>query len=234
MKLKSFFSTLALGCISFATQAHALWIETAFTGKVGQKQEINIYYGEYAEGEKDSTAKWYSDVKSFTLWVVDAKNNKTQLTTTDATTRFTATFTPAAEGVYTLLVQHPVKDFPGETRYEFAASATVSVGKAGNVPQNSNTLNVSAPTTAVVDKPVTIKSTFNGKPSQEVHFDVISPTGWAKKFKADANGDLTFTPLWPGTYFIEAMHNEKAAGEFGGKAYKGIWRGATHTFEVRK
>lgn len=235
MKKIFLYLTLLASTYSFTSSAHALWIETAFVGKVGQAQEVKIFYGEYAENEKDSIKNWYSDVSTFTLWAIDAKNNKTQLTTKQGVDQFSASFTPSADGVYTLLIQHPVKDF-GNTRYEFGASATVAVGKATTQAQNNNTLSVQLPFTTIakVGKPVTLNAAFNGKSSTEVSFDVVSPTGWAKKFKADANGNLTFEPLWPGIYFIEAMHTEKTAGELSGKAYKATWRGSTYRIEVTK
>lgn len=216
--------------------AHALWIETASTGKVGQKQEINIYYGEYAENEREDTSKWYSDVEAFTLWLVDAKNNKTQLPTTAGHNCFKGSFVPAENGVYTLLVQHAVKDFPGTTRYEFISSATVKVGghSISNASvQNSNAISLSENNQGKKNKPHTINALFNGKPSKDLKFEVVSPTGWGKKLEADENGNLIFVPLWSGRYFIEASHTEKVEGEHAGKAYKAVWRGATYMIEVK-
>src|SRR6478735_7126870 len=101
------------------TFAHALWIETATTGKVGQKQQVFIYYGEYAENERDSVSHWFSDVKEVKLWLVSPDNKKVALTTTAESIRLVADFTPTANGTYTLLVDHPVKDVPRTTLYQF-------------------------------------------------------------------------------------------------------------------
>src|SRR6478735_26657 len=101
------------------TFAHALWIETAASGKIGQKQQLAIYYGEYAENERDSVSHWFSDVKEVKLWLVSPDNKKVALTTTAESIRLVADFTPTANGTYTLLVDHPVKDVPRTTLYQF-------------------------------------------------------------------------------------------------------------------
>ncbi len=56
--------------IAIANQlsAHAVWIETAAHGKIGQAQDVKVYFGEYGQGERDKVEKWYSDLKDLTLY----------------------------------------------------------------------------------------------------------------------------------------------------------------------
>ncbi|ABG57555.1 DUF4198 domain-containing protein [Cytophaga hutchinsonii] len=216
--------------------AHALWIETAATGKIGQKQQVAVYYGEYAEGEKDSVSHWYSDVKDVKLWLVGPDNKKVQLTTTAEAARLVADFTPAANGIYTLLADHPVKDVARTTLYQFVSSATVTVGTAAtpSVTANTNSLSLTARSGYKVDKPVTVDALFKNKPNTDITYSVVTPAGWSKSFKSDANGNLTFTPAAAGVYYVEAFYTEKITGEQNGKAYESIWRGATYLITVTK
>lgn len=236
MKLKISFFILLLLSITSNAFAHALWIETAATGKIGQKQQVAIYYGEYAENERDSVAHWFSDVKEVKIWLVSPDNKKIQLTTTAEATRLVADFTPSANGIYTLLADHPVKEVPRTTLYQFVSSATVTVGTvtSNNASQNTNSLSLTANATYKNNQPVTVNALFKNKASTDITFSVVAPTGWSKTFKADANGNLRFTPIWSGTYYVEAFYTEKITGEQNGKTYDSVWRGATYIITVAK
>lgn len=217
--------------------AHALWIETNTTGSIGKKQLISIYYGEYAENERDSVSHWFSDVKNVQLWLVSPNNKRIQLATTAEPIQLTAEFTPTENGTYTLLIDHPVKEVPRTTLYQFVSSATVTVGNIGtpnNILQNTNSLSLNSSGAYKINKAATVTALFKNTPSTVITFTVVSPTGWSKSFKADANGNLVFTPIWPGIYYIEAFYTEKTTGEQNGKTYESIWRGATYMINVGK
>src|SRR5690349_17315106 len=126
--------------------AHALWIETASTGKKGQAQDVKVFYGEYASKELEETGKWYSDVKDFTLWLTVPGKEKVQLNTTAGTNFFSASFTPEEDGIYLLTVSHEAKDLGGATKYEFSSVAAVAVGKSNTVDHLSipNSIKVAA------------------------------------------------------------------------------------------
>ena len=47
------------------------------------------------------------------------------------------------------------------------------------------------------------------------------------------DGELEFTPLWPGRYVVEVTDYKQVKGEQDGKAYEALWQGATHSFEVK-
>ena len=80
--IKTILTALLLLFASNATFAHALWIETASSGKLGQKHAVKVFYGEFVANERDSVAKWYSDVKDFSLWLVGPDQKKVQLSLT--------------------------------------------------------------------------------------------------------------------------------------------------------
>ena len=229
--------TLLLTLATGSLFAHALWIETPATGKVGQKQPIKIFYGEYADLGRDSVSTWYSDVKEFSLWLVGPDNKKTQLEVTPGLNYFEGSFTPQQNGSYTLSVSHEAKELGGSTKYHFLSSATISVGNVAPLAtQNQNTLRLHLNDVSSLKLKNTIKMTafLKDAAAEKKAVTVFSPSGWSKEFYTDESGAFTFTPLWPGRYVVELSDmDRKATGTHHGKDYTGVWKGATYSFEVK-
>jgi uncharacterized GH25 family protein len=237
-KLKSLLLLIFFSIGTVQLHAHALWIETASTGKKGQAQDVKVFYGEYASKELEETGKWYSDVKDFTLWLTVPGKEKVKLNTTAGTNFFSARFTPEEDGIYLLTVSHEAKDLGGTTKYEFSSVAAVAVGKSNTVDHLSipNSIKVAANEAKnyKVNSPVQLKAVLNGHPVANKPVSVFSPEGWSKEFTTDANGSVSFTPLWPGRYVLELSNFEKTSGEHNGQNYTAAWQGATSSFEVTK
>lgn len=218
--------------------AHALWIETNTKGKVGVSQEVKIFYGEYVSDERDSIAKWYSDVKDFSLWLTAPGKEKIKLSTKPGTNFYSASFTPENDGVYILTIVHEAKELGGTTKYEFSSLATVAVGNAEKIATAtvSNPLYVSVVDAKIYKANSTVKITamLDGKPLSEKNVSVFSPEGWSKEYKTAKDGTFEFSPIWTGLYVIEASDFEKTAGQHHGKNYTSAWRGATSSFAVVK
>lgn len=232
--------TLTLLLLALSTSmlfAHSLWIETAAKGKVGQAQTVKLFFGEYAQEERDELSKWRSDLPSLTLWLVSPDGEKTQLTTKQGTNVVESSFTPQKNGVYTLLVSHKLKDLSGGTGLlEFAASTNVSVGTAAAPAITVNTNDVKAlPVGATkVNAPAKVKVWVKGESKAGATVLVFSPNKWGQELETDANGTVTFTPLWPGKYVIEATNFTATPGTAGSVEYKTFWQGATYSFDVAK
>ena len=228
---------LVLGLL-FATSslfAHALWIETASTGKIGQKQTVKVFYGEYVANERDSVAKWYSDVKEFSLWLVGPDEQKTQLTLQPGVNYFESSFVPDKNGAYTIVVSHEAKELGGTTKYHFLSSAGVAVGKQlPAVTHNPNVLklHVENALSAKVNKPFELKAFLKNAAAKGKTVSVFSPNGWSKELVTDENGIAEFTPLWAGRYVFEVSDMDKTPGQHHGKDYKATWRGATYSLEI--
>ncbi len=236
--LKSVLFTLLLIATSSQLFAHALWVETKATGKIGTKQEVKIFYGEYVSNERDSVSKWYSDVKDFSLWLTNPTKEKIKLNTTAGTNFYSANFTPESDGVYVLTVVHEAKELGGTTKYEFSSLATVSVGELTvlDVTSIANPLYVTAVDAKFfkANSSLKIKAVLNGKVLADKNVTVFSPEGWSKEYKTDKSGTFEFSPLWAGRYVIEVSTFQKVTGEHHGKNYTATWQGATSSFEVLK
>ncbi|WP_082214727.1 DUF4198 domain-containing protein [Dyadobacter psychrophilus] len=235
--MKTTFSIIALMLLSVSNLfAHALWIETNTTGKAGQKQAVKIVYAEPDE-KPEKLADWYSDVKEFELWLTTPDKQKVKLVTVAGEDHFTSEFTPDKDGVYTLSISKAAKELGGSTIYQFNAGAIVKVGKslAGNEPSfNGNEIKVFADASKSfkANQPLNLTTILKDKPTEKLHVGISSPSGWNRNISSDANGVAAFTPIWPGTYKIEASTSEKAEGDHFGKPYKAIWRCATLLVDV--
>lgn len=218
--------------------AHALWIETASSGKPGQEQQIKVYYGEYVTNEREEITKWFSDVKDFTLWLTAPGKEKIKLNTVAGTNFYSANFTPERDGQYVLTVSHEAKEVGGTTKYEFLSTAIVTVGKTAVIDHATIPTSLKVYTTETkaykVNTPVQIKALSKGKPLANTAVSVFSPEGWGKEMTTDENGLISFKPIWPGRYVIEVAAREKTEGTHNGKAYTAAWQGATSSFEVSK
>ncbi|MGK6350106.1 DUF4198 domain-containing protein [Parapedobacter sp. DT-150] len=191
-------------------QAHALWIETSPSGKSGKAQEVRIYYGEPSEGVLENINDWWSDVREFDLMLHLPDGSHQQLTTTAKDNHFVATFTPEAEGVYTLRIVQPVAETFEGHKYQFNSAALVRVGKveaAAIGAEEELRVFTGAVDTKTLGKPVEAVVRLDGKPLKELEVTVFSPNGWSKTFHTDENGAISFVPDRRGHYLIEAAYS---------------------------
>lgn len=226
--LKSTILLLLLGTASLQLSAHALWIEAHPEGKPGKAHAVKVFYGEPAAGTPDKIEDWWSDVASFTLWLIKPDGSREQLEVAPQGDHFSAAFTPSGDGIYTLSVSHNVAEISDGTRYQFNATAVVQVGEAGASPDYaaaSNELYLYADPSAGFrtggELPV-IAMLADGA-AAEAYITAFAPTGWSKSFQADASGKGSFVPEWKGTYLLEAGKGEEVAGQ----PYKNVYRIAT-------
>jgi hypothetical protein len=218
--------------------AHALWIETKATGTKGKAQEISVYFGEFSDNDITKADKWFSDLKDFTLVVISPSKKETKLTSKALDNKYQAFFTPDEDGVYTIAMHHKVKDVYGTMVLDYNSSATVTVGNAakGNeAAANTNIISLFSKDvlTAKQNTKVNVSALYEAKAAKEQKMKVIAPNGWEKELWSNENGEISFTPIWPGNYMVEFAYTEKAAGERNGKKYDEIWKMATYLITVK-
>jgi len=236
--MKTILSTLVLTLIASNLLAHALWIETDNTGKIGKSQVVHLYFGEYAQHERDELSKWRSDLKDLTLWLVAPDGTREKLSIKQDSNEVVSSFAPRVKGVYTLVVSHPLKDLSGTGQLAFLASTHVLVGSAANTidqAHNKNDLKIFAVTDQdwKVNKEVTLKVFLKDATKAGNTVLVFSPSGWSQELTTAADGTVHFTPLWPGKYVVEAQDFSRTPGELNGNKYTTFWQGATYSFDVR-
>ena len=227
--------TLLLSAQSFA---HALWIETKATGTKGKAQEINVYFGEFSDKDITKTAKWFSDIKDFSLVVISPSKKEIKLTSTALEDKYQAFFTPDEEGIYTVVMHHTVKDVYGTMKLDYNSSATVTVGNnskenVGLANPNVISLLSTEATAAKKDAKITVNALYEGKIAKSQKMKVIAPNGWEKELWSDDKGAISFTPIWSGDYMVEFAYTEKNTGEHNGKKFDEVWKMATYLITVK-
>jgi uncharacterized GH25 family protein len=213
--------------------AHALWLETSSKGAKNTKQEVKVYYGEYASKELEPIDKWYSDVKDFKLILTSPTNQKIELSKKANANHFVADFTPTEEGTYTLSISHPSKDLSKTNLYAFSSLAFVQVsGQFNPIISNKFYLNI-YPMDYAIGNTVEATVIKDNKPLVEAEVIVMSEDGWSKVFKTDNDGKVKFPVLWKGHYVIEASFGEEKDGEWNGKPFTYVWEGTTTFITVK-
>lgn len=212
--------------------AHALWIETASTGKKGQAQEVKIFFGEYEENQPDSAAKWFSNLKDFKL-VLTAPNGTTKVLNATPDVRFyKTTFTPDQDGTYTLSIVHEVKAIYENAKIEYYAFAHVAVGNTSKVnpAYPTNALFTIQPSQAIskTGTAVSHQVVFNKSPFASQKLAVIDPAKKKEEPTTDATGKFDFKPTQKGNYFLEAFKEDATPGELDGKKYEKVWHVVTY------
>jgi len=218
--------------------AHALWIETKATGTKGKAQEISVFFGEFSDNDITASAKWFSDLKDFSLVVISPSKKETKLTAKALENKYQAFFTPDEDGVYTIVMHHTVKDVYGTMKLDYNSSATVTVGNAtkGNEASvNSNIISLFSKdaTTAKQKAAINVNALYEGKIAEKQKIKVIAPNGSEKELWSNDKGEISFTPLWSGNYMVEFAYTEKAPGEHNGKKYNEVWKMATYLISVK-
>ncbi|UIR55978.1 DUF4198 domain-containing protein [Sphingobacterium sp. SRCM116780] len=213
------------------SSAHALWIETQATGQRHKPQEVKIFYGEFANNEREAIDKWYSDVKDFTLWLYEPGKEVKKLEVHASENNFSTTFTPTVEGIYYLAIIKEPKDLGGKTKYEFSSLVPVRVGKVNNLYDTpiKNPLQLQLESNKGYKKgsKIQVNVLLDGQKFAKAKVSVFSAAGWSKEFEADEHGVLIFDALWSGPYVLEVSRFVETTGEHAGKAYTSTWQGAT-------
>lgn len=216
--------------------AHALWIETASTGKKGQAQEVKVFFGEYEGKEPDSAKKWFSNLKEFSL-VLTAPDGRTKvLKATPDVLCYKTTFTPDQDGSYSLSIVHEVKDIYQNAKIEYYAFANVAVGNAPKV-------NTTFPANAVfsfrpeqpvlkVGEAITHAIVYNKAPFVAQKLSVVQPDNKKEEPTTDTKGKFVFNPAQKGNYFLEAFAEDKTPGKLGEKNYDKVWYVTTYFIAV--
>jgi len=229
----SFLSSLMIAGLQLFF-AHAIWMETSALGSVGKEQIVKIFYGEYEESEIENTSNWYSDLKQMQVFVVQPDQSKIKLTLTDKGTYMEARFTPKMEGTNLIYTEHFTKDLGEKTRYGFASQAAVQVGKKSNAVKGAQRYQLFvAPKKYNVGNSTQVVLTKDNLAVADQEVTVISPKGWEKKIKTDAEGKISFEMPLPGIYVIEYGVMVKEDGLWFEKPYTDTWYGNTTSIQVQ-
>tara|TARA_R110002050_G_scaffold109796_1_gene221107 strand:+ start:33575 stop:34291 length:717 start_codon:yes stop_codon:yes gene_type:complete len=233
---------LTLVFLLFATVqtfAHYLWIETTPTGKIGKQQEVKVFFGEYTYGVIEKVnGEAFPNVKDFTLWLVDASGNKTQLTVTPKEDHYLGYFTPKTSGTHTVVLNNDAIKVIDYTQYDFGifkthyhSIAKVQVGKKNEETAAINEAGIVVKDISDTKGEVKLQVLFKNAPLAKNELKVFVADLWSKTLETDENGMVTFKQPWDTKYIIETTFEERVPGTYKGDAYEFIWHCGTYCIQ---
>jgi uncharacterized GH25 family protein len=242
--------------IIFSSQsfAHYVWIETLPEVKVGEKQSIKIFYGEYENNLKEEAGKRLEEINGLIAWIINPSGEKIIVELTKKENHFLTDFTPIIGGRYEIFVlnnQREVVDWSahdiGVIKPVYYAHQTFFVSdlKVKQELQYDSAnfildLEIFSLTKNLIHENYFQKGNtilFNvylrSEELTKAKLMVYAPNGWMKELERGANGLFTFTPLEKGQYLIECIYKERTPGQFNGKAYEAIRHRSILTIYVK-
>ena len=244
--MKKYLLLLLMMVASGNAFAHFMWVETSPTGKINQKQEVKVFFGEYTYGLQEKVAgEAFAKMKNFEVWAVAPNGEKTVLQLQPGESFYSGYFTPKTNGTYTIVLNNNKIDVIDYTQYDFGIfkthyHATVKT-EIGGKPAESAAVNADGLT--VVDATAkeakakgetTLKILYKGQPIKEAEVTVFVADQWSKKLYTDAKCLVKFTMPWDTKYVVEVTKKEEVPGKYNGKDYQFIWHCATYTLPFAK
>lgn len=219
--------------------AHYLWIETSESGNLNQEQEVRVYFGEYTYGLVEKVnEEAYQNVKDFTLWVVDASGNKSELELTAKEDYYLANFTPTTNGTYTVVLDNNKIDVIDYTQYDFGifkthyhSVAKVQVGDVVNETLASNENGISLKNVSTSDDEVKLQVFYKNKVLAKNELKVFVADNWSKTLETDEDGLVSFKLPWDTKYIVETTIKEETPGVYKDENYEFIWHCVTYCIQ---
>ena len=188
-------------------QAHTMWIETPFAGRVGEPQTVKIYFGEYSLRMISETRQWFSNIADCELKLLAPDGSTVELEKTRADSCYTAAFTPQAEGWYLLYFEQVVRDLYEGMHITYQAQAWVKVGQPAGLPEvkspfSTGRLILPPMVPFRLGESAEVRLTEGGMPATSRRFTLTSDNGWRKNLRTDAVSGSAATPLIFPAHFL--------------------------------
>src|SRR5690606_21243940 len=222
--------------LSQTAHAHALGIESSSTAapKNGV-QTVQAFHGGYEPGTKGLVKDCHAAPDALELCVQRPTGQATRWDTPAADDHLVASFTAEQDGLYLIHTTHAAGELGGQTKYIFSASLPIAVGESDLMITNPKEIDLLAfvsPRENHLNQPVDIYLLDKGNIPEPANVTVISAEGWAKTFKTDATGKVSFSPLWKGMYVVETSKYQPQEGVWNDKPHTHVWQSATTIFYV--
>ena len=200
-------SLLMLGTV----QAHHVWIEQ-------NAQGAQLFFGEFGENMREVSPGLLDKFGGPVAQRISAKGSEAlQVSKTAAGFGLSAR---AGKGE-SLIAEDPAYpsfeikgDKPGRGIYVPAARLVTDLNKQ----EPKLTLDL-VPTGVSGKDGAEFQAFYKGQPLPKAKVMVITPSGWAQEHHTDAQGKISASLPWSGTYVLEMSHADRTAGERAGEKY---------------
>jgi len=205
-----------------ATNAHNIWLEIKGSGKINDKVQVQLFFGEYATEAPEKGTK-LDKLKDIKIFVIDALGSKTQITMTQTDTHWQGSFETKTVGTYQIIGvndQGEVRDMSkkqlGFGRSILYLRATYTV----KTPVAKETALQPLDLTAQKQNSSYMLTAFKDKKEQgDLNITIINPEGWVKTVETNEIGQASFTPNKKGLYLINLEWIDNTKGSFKDKVF---------------
>lgn len=238
--MKNLLITLLLLLSANYTFAHFMWIETSPSGKLNQKHEVKVYFGEYTYGVTEKVEEEaFGKMKNFEVWIIGPSGEKSKLQMQPAANFYSGSFSPSSKGTYTVVLNNNKVDVIDYTQYNFGifkthyhSTARIDVGTGAPATAAANNegitiVDVTGKAHAKGGEAV-LKVLYKGEPLKENELTAFISVQWSKKLYTDKDGLVRLSLPWDSVYVFEATKKEELPGTYNGKEYQFIWHCATY------
>lgn len=232
--------------VSANSFAHYMWIETSPVGKIGKKQEVKVFFGEYSYNEYEKAGEEaFNKVKNFEVFVLTPSGEKTKIEMTPAGLYYSGYFEPKTNGTYVVQLNNNNIDVIDYTQYNFGifkthyqAAAKVEVGTKATeqfvLNGDSFTIVNTTNKAHVENSEASFRVFYKAMPIKDQEVTIFITDQWSKKVYTDKNGDIKFSLPWGVKYVMEVTKKEEVPGNYNGKDYQFIWHCETYSFSAAK
>lgn len=209
---------LAGAMLALPASAHYLWLQQ-------DKSEGHLYFGEYEETVRERSPGRLDEMPAPELHAVGHDGNATPLHAIKYSSGFRFALPSPDVTVLATESTYAVKDW---TQYHIGVvkpmfyARLIGKGRA----QTGETLPLDIVPTASADE---YRVLFKGAPVAGTEVRVIAPNGWVREIVSSPEGMVRLSLPWKGQYILHAVHLERTAGTFEGKAYEAIRHRTTTT-----
>ncbi|SUB89390.1 Uncharacterised protein [Porphyromonas macacae] len=238
---KSIISILLFLLMCVAVEAHTMWMETNRTGKIGQKQNISLYFGEFSMKDKTAMKHWMKGMDKGLWQVLTPSGNIIELERTPTDSCYIATFIPQEEGWHCIVFDCRVEEMYRGMKIHYQSIAWVKVGIS-----EKNLITVSPFDQGILFLPPVSKEIKTGQMAcfplsvrndeyKGVRVSLLGDTGWKKDFYRYPNKAVEFMPLWAGRYLLHSTITRDLTETESSKypEAKKIYDTITYYFEVK-
>ena len=219
--MKRTFCFIVLLCLAMTAKAHTLWLETQTSGKLNKQHEVKIFFGELES--PTFSEKWFSDIKDVEVKLIYPSGKEEILQKKQRENHYTTFFTPTEKGIYTLSVNHLVKDIFKDMKITYQAVAFVNVDskekkqmRLGNVPVQLSIENSDIKAGAE-SKIIILK---DGTLADKERVNITFENGWGQSFRSNNKGEVSFKLPWKGKYMVQYSSPKKEESTHNGVSYK--------------
>jgi len=238
------------------SEAHFVWVETEATAPAETGQPVKVYFGEYAEFLRDERGGRLDSIDGVTVRVQDPRRRQADVPLTKQVNHFAgagSSCVPGRNAVVAEQANAPVQDlrkhdlgivkpmFYARTYFVCLEESRVNEHERDHstplaldlIPLTTGMNLAAGRVTPGPGGEIVVKALFHGQRLPGMQVLVHAPNGWDKELKTDADGIVSFTPLWPGRYVLEMIHVEQTPGEFERTAYEALRHRSTLALQVK-